>query len=96
MSSKQRKKARKSYAPVVHTPANPVTIRRVRAGDSDQRTLTVSSFCHARIPENGFVIREDAGSGIQGIPIYIRDSDLTRAKNLTNDEEIVVRPWESQ
>jgi len=80
----------------IKSPVNPVTIRRVKKGEQDQRTLTLSSFCRAFIPEDGIIIREDAGQKIQGIPLYVRDSDLKKIKKMKHNEEFVVYPWEAE
>lgn len=78
------------------SPNNPMTIKRVRRGQIISRTLGPTEYMMDAAPEDGFLIREDVGQKLRGRPIYVRASDLKKAKALQEGEELVVYPWECE
>ena len=80
---------------ILKAPVNPIFIRRVKKGDSINRSLDFFSHATEEAPEDGIILREDRGQKIQGTSLYVRLSDLKKIKDIKLGEEIVVYPWEN-
>jgi len=80
---------------ILKAPVNPIFIRRVKKGDSINRSLDFFSHATEAAPEDGIILREDRGQKIQGTSLYVRLSDLKKIKDIKLGEEIVVYPWEN-
>ena len=80
--------------PPKKAPINPISITRVKKGDSINRSLDYFSHATAIAPEDGILLREDRGQKITGTSIYSRASDLKKIKLLKSGEELVIKPWE--
>jgi hypothetical protein len=80
---------------ILKAPVNPIFIRRVKKGDSINRSLDFFSHATEAAPEDGIILREDRGQKIKGTSLYVRLSDLKKIKDIKLGEEIVVYPWEN-
>jgi hypothetical protein len=56
-----------------------VKVQRVEVDDEAVKPISISGFVHGVIPEPGFVVKVE---GSHGIPIYVRDTDLEKARDL--------------
>jgi hypothetical protein len=93
-SSSERTTAMYEPEPPVKAPINPITVVRVKKGQTINRSLDFFSHASEAAPEDGILIREDRGQKIRGTSIYLRGSDLKKIKKLKPGEELVVKPWE--
>jgi len=80
---------------ILKAPVNPIFIRRVKKGDSINRSLDFFSHATEAAPEDGIILREDRGQKLKGTSLYVRLSDLKKIKDIKLGEEIVVYPWEN-
>jgi len=74
-----------------------VKVQRVEKDDEATKPISISGFVHGVIPEDGFVVKVE---GAYSVPIYVRDTDLERARVLRQSKgkpvAIDAESWEGR
>ena len=61
-----------------------VKIKRVLEGESATRPVEIMAFVNAVAPEDGYIVQI---AGAMSTPLYIRDSDIEKARKARDGKE---------